>query len=134
MLSYRKCKPILKGIRDPFTPRESSELEALRKTGFNVGKAECLLGYSSGSRTLSHRLRGICLKALAMSSVQISEATGLLIGRARELEPAATRRLQQLIERLTTQLGEGKSPNLKHIQAEHKPYADQVIRALTKQT
>jgi hypothetical protein len=99
-----------------------------------VGKAECLLGYSSGSRTLSHRLRGICLKALAMSSVQIPEATGLLIGRARELEPAATRRLQQLIERLTTQLGEGKSPNLKHIQAEHKPYADQVIRALTKQT
>ena len=119
--------------RSDFTPREASELQALRTTGFNVGKAECLLGYSSGSRTLSHRLRGICLKALALNSGQIPPSAHMLVDTSTELVPLVTRRLQQLVERFTTQLSEGKAPSLKHIQAEHKPYADQVIKLLTTQ-
>ena len=117
--------------RGVFTPREESELQALRATSFNVGKAECLLGYSSGSRTLSHRLHGICLKALALHGGAVELATQLLTGPSDDLRPIVTRRLQQLIERFQGQLAEGKSPSLKHIQAEHKPYADQVIKQLS---
>ena len=53
-----------------FTEREAAEIAALCATGFRVGEAEALLGYSSKSRTFSHRLRGLCLKALSLLALQ----------------------------------------------------------------
>lgn len=51
-----------------------SELEVLRRHRFALRPSEAELGFSQKSRTLSHHLRGICLKALAERGWRIEEA------------------------------------------------------------
>jgi DNA-binding NtrC family response regulator len=50
------------------------ELEVLRRHRFGLRPSEAELGLSQKSRTLSHHLRGICLKALADHDWRIDEA------------------------------------------------------------
>ena len=60
--------------------REVAEVAALNATGFRVGEAEALLGYSTKSRTFSHRVRGLCFKALHLAGFNPELAADLLTG------------------------------------------------------
>ncbi|MBD3289404.1 hypothetical protein GF337_11430 [candidate division KSB1 bacterium] len=61
-----------------FTDKESHELSVLRKNLFRMEISEQQLGFRAGSRTLSHHLRGMCLKALKFSDWDINSATHLI--------------------------------------------------------
>jgi transcriptional regulator with PAS, ATPase and Fis domain len=57
-----------------FNQKEMRELAVLRKNKFRMETSEEELGYERGSRTLSHHLRGMCLKALAHADWNIEAA------------------------------------------------------------
>ncbi len=61
-----------------FNDKEHHELSILRKNLFRMEISEQQLGYCAGSRTLSHHLRGMCLKALKFNNWDISDATNLI--------------------------------------------------------
>ncbi|MFQ5825561.1 MAG: sigma 54-interacting transcriptional regulator, partial [bacterium] len=63
-----------------FNRKECNELFVLRKNNFRMEASEHELGYRRGSRTLSHHLRGICLKALSRVDWNIDAASELIVG------------------------------------------------------
>jgi len=63
-----------------FTRREEQELAMLRANGFKMESSEIALGFKQGSRTLSHHLRGMCLKALYHNDWDVGQAASLIAG------------------------------------------------------
>ena len=61
-----------------FNENEKKELIVLRKNHFFMEISEEQLGFKHGSKTLSHHLRGMCLKALSLSNWNINEAAKLI--------------------------------------------------------
>jgi len=61
-----------------FNEKECKELTVLKKNHFHMEISEEELGYNRGSRTLSHHLRGMCLKAFSQTVWNIEEATKLI--------------------------------------------------------
>ncbi len=118
--------------RAGFTEREIAEVEALCATGFRVGEAEALLGYSSKSRTFSHRLRGLCLKALSFTSFGPDAAAELLTGAEPALVPLAARRLRTMLDSLAERVHDPPDKVLTNLLTEHRRYALEVIAHLRK--
>ncbi|NOY60492.1 MAG: hypothetical protein GXO75_16395 [Calditrichaeota bacterium] len=79
-IGARKNKPkvLISPSSDVFNEKEMKELAILRKNHFHMEISEEELGYKRGSRTLSHHLRGMCLKALSRTEWNIEEATKLI--------------------------------------------------------
>jgi DNA-binding NtrC family response regulator len=109
--------------RAGFTDREVAEIGALCATGFRVGEAEALLGYSSKSRTFSHRLRGLCLKALCSTSFAVDPAALLLTAADPALTPVAARRLRAVLDSLAERVHDGPDRVLTGLATEHRRYA-----------
>ena len=75
-----------------FTRQEKEELAVLRAKGFKMESSEIALGFKQGSRTLSHHLRGMCLKALYHSDWDVGQAAFLIAGHNDGATPALVRR------------------------------------------
>lgn len=80
-----------------------AELMVLRRNDFQIAASEAELGLSHKSRTLSHHLRGICIRALVAQDWNVGRA-------ARELAPDAGDKLlvklERKIERYMRTIGE----------------------------
>lgn len=61
-----------------FSKNENEKLHVLRHNMFKMETCEKELGFKSGSRTLSHHLRGMCLKALEHSNWNLEQAIILI--------------------------------------------------------
>ncbi len=118
----------------PFSQRERGELDALRATGFVIGAAEAALGYSSRSRTLSHRLRGLGLKALSSCEWEVDRAAALLAGADPGLVATVARRLRSQLDGLAAKLDEPNTKVLSHLLAEHRPYALEALAMLRERS
>jgi len=99
------------------SPSAEIELDTLRRTGFNMKIAEAELGLSHKSRTLSHHLRGICLRALANHDWQIEPAAKSVVGEENPLligkiERKMGRYLQTIRQRVKTGDTHGLFSNL----------------------
>jgi DNA-binding NtrC family response regulator len=116
--------------RAGFTDREVAEVSALCATGFRVGEAEALLGYSSKSRTFSHRLRGLSLKALSVSGLDVQAAAELLSGGDPALSPLAARRLRALLDSTKERVDEPPDRFLANLLTEHRRFALDVAASL----
>jgi len=116
--------------RAGFTEREVAELAALCSTGFRVGEAEALLGYSSRSRTFSHRVRGLSLKALSVTRLDVPAAARLLTGADPALAPLAERRLRALLDALAERRDEPPERVLTNLLTEHRRFALDVVGTL----
>jgi DNA-binding NtrC family response regulator len=117
---------------DVFSGRERAELEALRATGFRVAAAEVRLGYSGRSRTLSHRLRGLCLKALCASDWDVAAAASLLCGGDAVVEGPVTRRLHGVLDGMSSKLDQPDEHFLNHLLVEHRPFAIETLAHLRR--
>ena len=115
-----------------FTDREVAEIAALCATGFRVGEAEALLGYSSKSRTFSHRLRGLCLKALSVKSFSPDGAAQLLTGADPALTAVAARRLRAMLDALSERVHDAPDKVLTNLLTEHRRYALEALAHLRK--
>lgn len=118
--------------RAGFTDREVAEIDALCATGFRVGEAEALLGYSSKSRTFSHRLRGLSLKALALTRFSPEVAAELLTGADSALAPIAARRLRATLDSVAERVNEPPDRILANLLTEHRRWALEVLAHLRK--
>jgi DNA-binding NtrC family response regulator len=116
--------------RAGFSDREVAEVSALCSTGFRVGEAEALLGYSSKSRTFSHRLRGLSLKALSVSGLDVQAAAELLTGGDPALSPLAARRLRALLDSTAERVNEPPDRFLANLLTEHRRFALDVVANL----
>ena len=72
------------------------ELVILRKNNFRMQISEEELGFNRDSKTLSHHLRGMCLKALVHTQWHIEEASSHLTGD--ELSPKIQKTIEHRIE------------------------------------
>jgi DNA-binding NtrC family response regulator len=115
-----------------FSDREISEVDALCATGFRVGEAEALLGYSGKSRTFSHRLRGLSLKALTSAGFRPEGAAELLTGAEPALMPIAERRLRALLDSLAERAHEPPDKVLTNLLTEHRRYALETLAHLRR--
>jgi DNA-binding NtrC family response regulator len=118
--------------RAGFTEREIAEIGALCATGFRVGAAEALLGYSSKSRTFSHRVRGLSLKALCLAGFSVEAAADLLTGSEPALAPIAARRLRALVDALAERAHDPPDRVLTNLLTDHRRYALQVLDHLRR--
>jgi DNA-binding NtrC family response regulator len=118
--------------RAGFTEREVTEVAALCATGFRVGEAEALLGYSSKSRTFSHRLRGLSLKALAASEFAVDAAARLLTAADPALTAVAARRLRAMLDSLAERGQDGPDRILTNLPTEHRRYALEALARLRR--
>lgn len=64
-----------------FNESEEKKLSVLRENYFRIDISEELLGFKTGSKTLSHYLRGMSLKALSHTGWKMNEAVKLIIGK-----------------------------------------------------
>jgi len=118
--------------RAGFTEREVAEVGALCATGFRVGEAEALLGYSSKSRTFSHRLRGLSLKALSCSAFDPDSAAQLLTGGDPALTRVAARRLRVMLASLAERANDAPDRVLTNLLTEHRRYALETLTHVRK--
>jgi DNA-binding NtrC family response regulator len=118
--------------RAGFTDREVAEIAALCATGFRVGEAEALLGYSTKSRTFSHRLRGLSLKALSLTRFSPEAAAELLTGADSALTPLAARRLRAVLESLAERVHDAPGRVLTNLLTEHRRYALEALAHLRR--
>jgi two-component system response regulator HydG len=116
--------------RAGFTGREVAEIAALCSTGFRVGEAEALLGYSTRSRTFSHRLRGLSLKALSLTALDVQAAAELLTGGDPALSSVAARRLRALLDSTAGRVDEPPAKFLANLLTEHRRFALDVVAGL----
>jgi transcriptional regulator with PAS, ATPase and Fis domain len=65
---------------DVFNENEIDKLSVLRDNNFRMDISEELLGFRSGSHTLSHYLRGMSLKALSHANWELDPASKLIVG------------------------------------------------------
>ncbi|MFO0581879.1 MAG: sigma 54-interacting transcriptional regulator [Anaeromyxobacter sp.] len=114
-----------------FTEVERREIRALVATGFRVGEAEALLGYSQKSRTLSHRLRGIELKALDVAGCDPRAAARLLVPADPVFWAVVERRLARALEAAARNL-EVPDRTLMLLRTEHRRHALRVMAFLRK--
>lgn len=63
-----------------FNQDELRKLEILRNNFFRMDISEEELGFKKGSHTLSHHLKGMCLKALCSATFDVGNAAQLIIG------------------------------------------------------
>ncbi|MBN1541746.1 sigma 54-interacting transcriptional regulator [candidate division KSB1 bacterium] len=63
---------------DFFNLQERRMLQIMRTNKFNMATSEFELGYQKGSKTLSHHLRGICLKTLSKTRWDIEQAIAVI--------------------------------------------------------
>jgi hypothetical protein len=112
--------------------REAAEILALRAAGFRVGAAEAMLGYSSKSRTFSHRLRGLSLKLLSLSDWNPDAAAGLMAGENHTLVAVAARRLRNLVDGIAARLDEPDERLLENLLIEHRRYALEAATVLRR--
>jgi transcriptional regulator with PAS, ATPase and Fis domain len=79
-ININENKPIIETnySSNVFNAKENKELAVLRQNHFQMEISEEELKYKRGSRTLSHHLRGMCLKALFHCDWDIEKA-GILI-------------------------------------------------------
>ncbi len=118
--------------RAGFTDREVAEIGALCATGFRVGEAEALLGYSGKSRTFSHRLRGLSLKALSLGRFSPEAAAELLTGADSALAPLAARRLRAMLDSLAGRAHDSPDKVLTNLLTEHRRYALEALAHVRK--
>lgn len=78
------------------TVESDDVLMVLRKHDFQIKAAETELGYSHKSKTLSNRLRGICIRALSEHDWDAQAAAESLTGTG---QPRATAKLKRKMER-----------------------------------
>ncbi len=74
-----------------FNDNEQFKLNVLRKNLFHMEASEIELGFKRGSHTLSHHLRGMCLKALFSSGWEIEAAVKLITNNSNEKIDAVIR-------------------------------------------
>jgi len=115
--------------RADFTEAEQRELAALRATGFRVGEAETLLGFSTKSRTLSHRLRGLEYKALDATGCDPERGAQLLVPADPALRPTVVRRLEKALDHAQRNLDQPERI-LALLRTEHRRHALAVMAYL----
>jgi len=113
-----------------FSDRELAEIAALRACGFRVGEAETKLGYSSKSRTFSHRLRGLSLKALSITAWDVDRAGQLFGGNDANLGALASRRFRGLLDSIALRLDDPEEKVFANLLNEHRQYMQQVLELL----
>jgi hypothetical protein len=113
-----------------FSEREARELLTLRDTGYQVGEAETRLGYSSEARTLSRRLRGMALKALSVSDVDVDRAAAVLLAGDPALQAIVVRRVQKVVDSVIERLAEPDDAQVDGLPADYRRHALTVIAAL----
>jgi hypothetical protein len=79
-VSGQKFKEPVGYSADFFNAKENRELTVLRQNHFKMELSEEELQYKRGSRTLSHHLRGMSLKALACTDWNTEETSRLITG------------------------------------------------------
>jgi len=115
--------PVTAGDQLPgFSNKDRAALRALRATGFRIGDAEAQLGLSQKSRTLSHRLRGLGLKALSAKGWDVEAAARLLAGNDESLTATVTRRLNAQLDHLEQTKDDPDEKQLSHLLVEHRPF------------
>lgn len=67
-------------LDDKFNDSELNKLKVLRENSFKINLCEEKLGFKKGSHTLSHHLKGLCLKALHKSNGDIDKAADIIVG------------------------------------------------------
>jgi two-component system, NtrC family, response regulator HydG len=113
--------------RGGFSDRELAEIAALRACGFRVGEAETRLGYSSKSRTFSHRLRGLSFKALSICQWDVDRAGQLFGGSDDNLAALASRRLRGLLDSVALRLDDPDEKVFANLLNEHRQYLQQAV-------
>ena len=75
-INFNRSKPNSETVisSNTFNEKESKKLAVLRRNHFQMEISEEELKYKRGSRTLSHHLRGMCLKALFHNDWNVEEA------------------------------------------------------------
>jgi DNA-binding NtrC family response regulator len=116
--------------RAGFAEREVDEIAALCSTGYRVGEAEALLGFSGKSRTFSHRLRGLGLKALSVARLDVQAAASLMTGADPALAPVVARRLRTLLDSLAERIHDPEEKILASLLTEHRRFALYVVATL----
>ena len=113
-----------------FNKKEIRELTALYKNEFRMEISEEKLGYKRGSRTLSHHLRGMCLKALAHADWNIDEASGYLTGEEMDErnQLIIKQRIEGYIRNLTRKKNDDQKKSLyKNLPKEYYVFVTQAI-------
>lgn len=113
-----------------FNKKEMRELITLRKNMFRMKTSEEELGYIRGSRTLSHHLRGMCLKALAHADWNIDEACSTLTGEEKETRnhKIIRQRIEGYIKNLTSKGNNGQEDSLyKNLPKQYHPFIGRAI-------
>lgn len=81
--ALNKTESVIIGLTNTdgdFSENEIKKLIVLRENGFKISLCEEKLGFKKGSHTLSHHLKGMCLKALKKSSWNIDRAVEIIAG------------------------------------------------------
>ena len=112
-----------------FTDREARMLEVLCKNHFRMEESEAELGYNPGSRTLSHHLRGICLKALSHSEWDIDRATSLVADSSSDkVKKVLKHRIQRYVDNILQKGEMGQKASLyKNLPKEYHIYVEQIM-------
>ena len=111
-----------------FNEKEMKELVILRKNNFRMQMSEEELGFNKDSKTLSHHLRGMCLKALVHTQWHIEEASSHLTGD--DLNPKIQKTIEHRIEGYINNLtikgnSEQKQSLYKNLPKEYHSFVDQ---------
>ncbi|MCH8905106.1 MAG: sigma 54-interacting transcriptional regulator [Bacteroidetes bacterium] len=113
-----------------FNEKEIRELTTLHKNKFRIKISEEELGFKQGSRTLSHHLRGICLKALAHTEWNIDEASRILTGEEKRTgyQIIIRQKIEAYIKNLTRKENSDQKKSLyKNLPKEYYSFVDQAI-------
>ena len=81
-------------------------------------------------RHLSHRLRGICLKALSLTGWDVDAAARALAGEDGDLAGLVQRRLRTQLDGMAARLDEPDERVLSHLLAEHRMFAIEALARL----
>lgn len=113
-----------------FNKKEIRELITLHNNEFRMETSEEKLGYKRGSRTLSHHLRGMCLKALAHADWNIDEACSYLTGEEKDVrnQIIIKQRIEGYIKNLTKKKNDDQKKSIyKNLPKEYYPFVTQAI-------
>jgi transcriptional regulator with PAS, ATPase and Fis domain len=116
------CSPL-------FNDLEKRIVTTLRTHLFRMEMAESALGYQPGSHTLSHHLRGICLKALAHSGYDIAAAVKMTTGTGHgKIHDVVEAKILGYINNIRDKMTESQTLSLyKHLPKEYHPCLDKAI-------
>ena len=119
---------------DIFNKKENRELSVLRKNHFYMEISEQELGYKTHSRTLSHHLRGMCLKALSHSAWNVEEAAKLITNsQNNKVYQIIKMRIEGYIENITKKgMTNQESSLYKNLPKEYQPILREAITQFKK--